>query len=132
RGMHTFELAFDRYRAPASSLVGGDEWLDRGFYLQMEGFAVGRIQTAARAVGVMQAALEDALAYARERRVFGRAVADHQLPAATSAGSRGQRRAGPIDPLATNSYGRFATGPAPRRSLSTRASSSRVHRAACA
>jgi (2S)-methylsuccinyl-CoA dehydrogenase len=83
RGMHTFELAFDRYRAPAASLLGGDEWLDRGFYLQMEGFAVGRIQTAARAVGVMQAALEDALAYARERRVFGRAVADLQLPAAT-------------------------------------------------
>jgi (2S)-methylsuccinyl-CoA dehydrogenase len=82
RGMHTFELAFDRYLAPASSLVGGDQWLDRGFYLQMEGFAVGRIQTAARAIGVMQAALEDALAYARERRVFGRAVADFQLPAA--------------------------------------------------
>jgi len=82
RGMHTFELAFDRYRAPASGLVGGDEWLDRGFYLQMEGFAVGRIQTAARAVGVMQAALEDALAYAAERRVFGRPVGDHQLPAA--------------------------------------------------
>jgi (2S)-methylsuccinyl-CoA dehydrogenase len=82
RGMHTFELAFDRYHAPASSLLGGDEWLDRGFYLQMEGFGVGRAQTAARAVGVMQAALEDALAYARERRVFGRAVADHQLPAA--------------------------------------------------
>ena len=48
----------------------------------MEGFAVGRIQTAARAVGLMQAALEDALAYARERRVFGRAVSDFQLPRA--------------------------------------------------
>jgi len=82
RGMHTFELAFDRYHAPASSLLGGDEWLDRGFYLQMEGFGVGRVQTAARAVGVMQAALEDGLAYARERRVFGQAVADLQLPAA--------------------------------------------------
>jgi (2S)-methylsuccinyl-CoA dehydrogenase len=82
RGMHTFELAFDRYRVPAGSLVGGEEWLDRGFYLQMEGFAVGRIQTAARAVGVMHAALDDALAYARERTVFGRAVAAHQLPAA--------------------------------------------------
>jgi (2S)-methylsuccinyl-CoA dehydrogenase len=83
RGMHTFELAFDRYRAPASALVGGEEWLDRGFYLQMEGFAVGRVQTAARAVGVMQAALEDALVYARERRAFGRAVAGFQLPSAT-------------------------------------------------
>jgi (2S)-methylsuccinyl-CoA dehydrogenase len=82
RGMHTFELAFDRYGAPASALVGGDEWLDRGFYLQMEGFGLGRIQTAARGVGVMQAALDDALAYTRERRVFGRVVADLQLPAA--------------------------------------------------
>lgn len=82
RGMHTFELAFDRYRVPAAGLVGGEEWLDRGFYLQMEGFAVGRIQTAARAVGLMQAALEDALAYARERRVFGRTVSDFQLPRA--------------------------------------------------
>jgi len=82
RGMHTFELAFDRYRVPGAALVGGDEWLDRGFYLQMEGFAVGRIQTAARAVGVMQAALDDALAYARERRAFGRAISDFQLPQA--------------------------------------------------
>jgi (2S)-methylsuccinyl-CoA dehydrogenase len=82
RGMHTFELAFDRYLAPASSLIGGDEWLDRGFYLQMEGFGVGRVQTAARAVGLMQAALDDALSYARERRVFGRAVEDLELPAA--------------------------------------------------
>jgi (2S)-methylsuccinyl-CoA dehydrogenase len=82
RGMHTFELAFERYLAPASALVGGEEWLDRGFYLQMEGFAVGRIQTAARAVGVMQSALEDALVYAWERRAFGRPVAEFQLPRA--------------------------------------------------
>src|SRR5215472_2358339 len=80
RGMHTCELVFDRYRVPSAGLVGGEEWLDRGFYLQMEGFAIGRIQTAARAVGLMQAALEAALGYARDRRVFGRAVADFQLP----------------------------------------------------
>jgi (2S)-methylsuccinyl-CoA dehydrogenase len=83
RGMHTFELAFHRLRVPAQALVGGDDWLDRGFYLQMEGFALGRIQTAARAVGVMQAALDDTLAYTRDRRVFGRAVADLPLPRAT-------------------------------------------------
>jgi (2S)-methylsuccinyl-CoA dehydrogenase len=82
RGMHTFELALDRYRVPSEALLGGEEWLDRGFYLQMEGFAIGRIQTAARAVGVMQAALEDSLAYARDRRVFGRTVAEFQLPQA--------------------------------------------------
>ena len=82
RGMHTFELAFDRFRAPAEALVGGDAWLDRGFYLQMEGFAAGRIQTAARAVGVMQAALEDAIAHTRARHVFGGPIADLQLPRA--------------------------------------------------
>jgi (2S)-methylsuccinyl-CoA dehydrogenase len=79
RGMHTFELSFDGFRLPASALVGGDEWLDRGFYLQMEGFAMGRVQTAGRAVGVMQAAVEDALAYARSRHVFGKAILDNQL-----------------------------------------------------
>jgi (2S)-methylsuccinyl-CoA dehydrogenase len=83
RGLHTFELAFERYRAPASALVGGEGGLGRGFHLQMEGFAAGRLQTAARAVGVMQAALETSLAYARERRVFGRALAELQLPEAT-------------------------------------------------
>jgi (2S)-methylsuccinyl-CoA dehydrogenase len=81
RGMHTFELAFDRYVLPADALMGGEEWLNQGFHLQMEGFAMGRIQTAGRAVGVMQAALEAALAYARERRVFGAAVLDQQLAA---------------------------------------------------
>jgi len=79
RGMHTFELSFDHFRAPAESLIGGEEWLDRGFYLQMEGFALGRIQTAGRAVGLMQAAFEDALAYAENREVFGRPIAANEL-----------------------------------------------------
>jgi (2S)-methylsuccinyl-CoA dehydrogenase len=82
RGMHTYELAFDRYRAPETALLGGEDWLNRGFYLQMEGFAVGRIQTAGRAVGVMQAALEDAVAYTRERRVFDKAIGELELPSA--------------------------------------------------
>ena len=82
RGMHTFELAFDRYRVPALALVGGEAGLNRGFYLQMEGFGVGRIQTAGRGVGLMQAALEDALGYTRARRVFGRAVSEFELPRA--------------------------------------------------
>src|SRR5205807_10393562 len=51
----------------------------RGFYLQMEGFENGRLQTAARAVGVMQAAYEAAGSYAAARRVFGRPIADYQL-----------------------------------------------------
>lgn len=72
RGMHTFELAFDAFRAPAIALVGGEEWLDRGFYLQMDGFAMGRVQTAGRAVGVMQAAFDSAVSYAKQRVVFGK------------------------------------------------------------
>ena len=76
RGLHTFELVFEDYRLPADALVGEE---GRGFYLQMEGFATGRLQTAARAVGVMHAAVRDTLAYTAQRRVFGKPVAEHEL-----------------------------------------------------
>lgn len=79
RGMHTFELSFDGFRVPADALVGGEAWLNRGFYLQMEGFSMGRIQTAGRAVGLMQAAVDDAIAYAKARSVFGEPIFDSQL-----------------------------------------------------
>jgi (2S)-methylsuccinyl-CoA dehydrogenase len=76
RGLHTFELVFEDYRLPAGALVGET---GRGFYLQMEGFATGRLQTAARAVGVMHAAVRDTLAYTAQRKVFGKPVAKHEL-----------------------------------------------------
>jgi (2S)-methylsuccinyl-CoA dehydrogenase len=76
RGMHTFELEFDDYRLPPDALVGEE---GRGFYLQLTSFAPGRLQTAARAVGVMQAAVRDALVYTAQRRVFGRPIAEHAL-----------------------------------------------------
>jgi (2S)-methylsuccinyl-CoA dehydrogenase len=79
RGLHTFELVFQDYRLAADALVGSE---GQGFYLQIDGFAVGRLQTAARAVGLMQAALRDTLTYARQRRVFGSAIADLELPRA--------------------------------------------------
>ena len=79
RGMHSYEIALDGWWVPEDHLVGGREGLGRGFYLTMEGFENGRLQTAARAVGVMQAALDAAVAYAGERKVFGRAVAEYQL-----------------------------------------------------
>lgn len=79
RGMHSYELAFDGWRVPGDCLVGGKSGLGRGFYLQMEGFENGRLQTAARAVGVMQAAFEAALRYASQRVVFGRPTVDYQL-----------------------------------------------------
>ena len=79
RGMHTYELSFDRYALPADAVLGGDAWLNRGFYLQMEGFGMGRLQTAARAVGLMRAALDAALGYTSARQVFGRSIADFEL-----------------------------------------------------
>ncbi|MBI2169881.1 MAG: acyl-CoA/acyl-ACP dehydrogenase [Actinobacteria bacterium] len=79
RGMHSFEVSFDDWFVPEENLVGGDEGLGKGFYLQMEGFENGRLQTAARAVGVMQAAFDAAREYAHERTVFGTPVGDYQL-----------------------------------------------------
>ncbi len=79
RGMHSFELSFDDWRVEGENLIGGEQGLGRGFYLQMEGFENGRLQTAARAVGLMQAAYEAASSYAAGRVVFGRPVGDYQL-----------------------------------------------------
>ncbi|MGH1493375.1 MAG: acyl-CoA dehydrogenase family protein, partial [Acidimicrobiales bacterium] len=60
RGMHSYELAFSDWFVPAENLIGESEGEGRGFYYQMAGFENGRLQTAARAVGVMQAAYEAA------------------------------------------------------------------------
>jgi (2S)-methylsuccinyl-CoA dehydrogenase len=79
RGMHSYEIAFENWFVPAANLVGGDEGVGRGFYFQMAGFENGRLQTAARAVGVMQAAYEAAWDYAANRVVFGQAIARYQL-----------------------------------------------------
>ncbi len=61
------------------NLVGGGQGQGKGFYLQMAGFENGRLQTAARALGVMQAAYEAALDYAEHRKVFGSSILDYQL-----------------------------------------------------
>jgi (2S)-methylsuccinyl-CoA dehydrogenase len=79
RGMHSYEIALDNWWVPAENLIGGEGGLGRGFYYQMEGFENGRLQTAARAVGVMQAAYDAALDYARNRVVFGSAISDYEL-----------------------------------------------------
>lgn len=79
RGMHSFTVFFDNCFVPDSHVLGGAEGIGKGFYYTMAGFAGGRIQTAARATGLMQAAFERALNYARERVVFGKPIADYQL-----------------------------------------------------
>ncbi len=85
RGMHSFELAFEDWFVPEANLVGGEGGIGQGFYLQMQGFENGRLQTAARALGVMQAAYDAAYAYASERKVFGSPVIDYQLTRAKLA-----------------------------------------------
>ena len=79
RGMHSYEIAIEDWFVPADHLIGGEEGLGKGFYFQMEGFENGRLQTAARAVGLMQAAYEAALDYANNRNVFGRNIVDYEL-----------------------------------------------------
>ncbi|WP_422022600.1 acyl-CoA dehydrogenase family protein [Pyruvatibacter mobilis] len=72
RGMKEYEIGFDGVEVPASALLGGEE--GRGFKQLMATFESARIQTAARAVGVAQAALDLGLAYATERQQFGKAL----------------------------------------------------------
>jgi alkylation response protein AidB-like acyl-CoA dehydrogenase len=76
KGVESCELTFDGYRAPQAALLGGRE--GEGFAQMMRGLEIGRIQVAARAVGVGQAALDDALRYAQQRQAFGRPIWQHQ------------------------------------------------------
>ncbi|MCP5416571.1 MAG: acyl-CoA dehydrogenase family protein [Chromatiaceae bacterium] len=79
RGMHSYDVFFDNWFVPDENLLGGPDGEGRGFYFTMAGFAGGRIQTAARAVGLMQAAFERAVSYADERQVFGSPINKYQL-----------------------------------------------------
>jgi alkylation response protein AidB-like acyl-CoA dehydrogenase len=76
KGVESCELAFDGYRVPAGALLGAAA--GRGFGQMMRGLEIGRIQVAARALGVGRAALEDALAYAQQREAFGVPIWQHQ------------------------------------------------------
>jgi (2S)-methylsuccinyl-CoA dehydrogenase len=79
RGMHSYEIALENWWVPATNLIGEEGGLGKGFYYQMEGFENGRLQTAARAVGLMQASYEAAYDYANNRNVFGNNISDYQL-----------------------------------------------------
>lgn len=76
KGVESCELAFENHRAPADALLGGVE--GHGFTQMMRGLETGRLQVAARALGVGRAALEDALAYAQQRESFGKPIWQHQ------------------------------------------------------
>ncbi len=76
KGVESCELSFRHFRAPSATLLGTTE--GEGFAQMMKGLEVGRIQVAARALGVGQAALEDALRYSQERESFGKPIWQHQ------------------------------------------------------
>ncbi|ALI55465.1 acyl-CoA dehydrogenase family protein [Celeribacter marinus] len=72
RGMKEYELAFDGFKVDAANLLGGEE--GKGFKQLMETFESARIQTAARAIGVAQNALEVGMQYAEDRKQFGKSI----------------------------------------------------------
>ncbi|MDB5716234.1 MAG: Butyryl-CoA dehydrogenase, partial [Sphingomonadales bacterium] len=76
KGVESCELHFEDYRVPADAVLGGEPGL--GFGQMMNGLEIGRIQVAARAVGVARAAFDDALRYSQERETFGKPIWKHQ------------------------------------------------------
>jgi alkylation response protein AidB-like acyl-CoA dehydrogenase len=79
KGVESTELVFDGYRCPAEMILGGEEaGLGKGFAQMMDALEVGRVNVAARGVGIAQRALELALKYAQERQTFGKPIAEHQ------------------------------------------------------
>src|SRR4029078_7108532 len=76
KGVETTELVFHDHRVPAANLLGGEE--GHGFQQMMSGIEVGRVNVAARGVGVAQRAFDIAIRYAQEREGFGRPTAKHQ------------------------------------------------------
>ncbi len=78
KGVESTELVFDGFRTPASSILGGEDRLNQGFKQFMAGIELGRVNIAARAVGIAQAAFEASIRYAQERSAFGKPIAHHQ------------------------------------------------------
>jgi alkylation response protein AidB-like acyl-CoA dehydrogenase len=76
KGVETVEMSFSDYRIPTSSLLGTEE--GQGFRQVLDGIEVGRVNVAARAVGLSTRAFEEAIKYAQERKAFGKAISQHQ------------------------------------------------------
>ena len=91
-GMRSYSLGFEDFRVPVANLIGGVE--NKGFYQLMATYEWARIQTAARAVGVAQAAFDAALKYAQERQQFGQAISEFQIIRHKLAHMRTQIEAG--------------------------------------
>jgi butyryl-CoA dehydrogenase len=78
KGVETVELAFDGFRTPASSVLGGAAGENAGFKQFMAAIEVGRVNVGARGVGVAKSAFEHSIRYAQEREAFGKPIAHHQ------------------------------------------------------
>ncbi len=79
KGVESTELVFDGYRCPAENILGGEDGgLGKGFIQMMDALEVGRVNVAARGVGIAQRALELGLRYSQERKAFGKEIAQHQ------------------------------------------------------
>jgi butyryl-CoA dehydrogenase len=76
KGVESVALSFDGFRTPSSSVLGGAE--NAGFYHFMGGIELGRVNIAARAVGIATRAFEEAIRYAQQRETFGKPIAQHQ------------------------------------------------------
>jgi len=85
RGMHSFDLSFDNFLVPDANVIGGAGGLGKGFYFTMAGMVGGRMQTSARACGVMRAALRASMRYTADRKVFGAPLQDYPLTLAKLA-----------------------------------------------
>jgi alkylation response protein AidB-like acyl-CoA dehydrogenase len=78
RGVESTELVFDGFRTPAGSVLGGEAQIGQGFKQFMAAVELGRVNVAARAVGLATCALEQAIAYANQRETFGKTISQHQ------------------------------------------------------
>ncbi len=78
KGVETTELVFDGFRTPSSSVLGGEAGVGKGFRYFMGGIELGRVNIAARAVGIATRAFEEAIRYAQQRTAFGKPIAQHQ------------------------------------------------------
>jgi alkylation response protein AidB-like acyl-CoA dehydrogenase len=78
KGVESTELVYSDYRCPPENILGGDEGLGKGFVQMMDALEVGRVNVAARGVGIAQRALELGLRYSQERKAFGKEIAKHQ------------------------------------------------------
>jgi alkylation response protein AidB-like acyl-CoA dehydrogenase len=78
KGVESTELVYDGYRCPPERILGGEEGVGKGFAQMMDALEVGRVNVAARGVGIAQRALELALRYSQERKTFGKPIAQHQ------------------------------------------------------